>query len=674
MRRWAGRAMIGLGSNAAGAAALFALNVWICWRLFRVEYTQHFNSVEGFFIAMARHISTHWGGFSWWPLWHCGMPYQETYVPLVHLVVAAVASLAKISAAHAYHDVIGVAYSLGAVTLFLMAMRLGASRGAAFLAGLAYSLFSPSALLMPDVARDVGGWFYCRRLQVLTVYGEGPHVTSMALLPLVILALQHALERRTRRSFALAALAIATLFLTNVPGTMATGLAVFCWIAVQPAGRWARGWAVAAGASGLAYAIACYGVPPSSLATIVGNVGPMHTGFWFALHKTPLLLPGALIAAAALGYLLRYSRLPLFARFGFLYCGLLAAMVLTAHPQTFELLPQVGRLQLEMEIPTCLLLGGLAWWIYNHSPRWLKPVLLVVAIAAIAVQIRNYRAGARADIQAVDPATRSEYASAQWLDTHLHGQRVYATGSDRFWLDAFTDTPQVDGCCDQGTSMPVLRVLPYVVNPAYNPEVTKLAVVYLEALGAHALVASGPESTEEYRDIKAPERFAPLLPVLHREHGETIYGVPQRGTSLAHVLRPGENARIPDWHEAARAEVVKYVDAIEDDSRPAAAFEWSGPSTARIRATLRRDDLVSVQIAWFAGWKAAANGQARAVSADGLGLILIRPECEGNCEITLRWTGPRDLTACAWIAGVALLLTAALLFLSPSFLPSAKSP
>ena len=674
MQRLAGRIATGLGSIAAGAAALFALNIWICWRLFRIEYTQHFNSVEGFFIAMARYISTHWGGFSWWPLWHCGMPYQDTYVPLVHLVVAAVASLAKTSAAHAYHDVLGVAYSLGAATLFLMAIRLGASRSAAFLAGLLYSLFSPAALLMPDVARDIGGWYYCRRLQVMTVYGEGPHVTSMALLPLVILALQYALDRRTRRSFALAALAIATLFLTNVPGTMASGLAVFCWIAVQPADRWARGWAVAAGASGLAYGIACYGVPPSSLATVVGNVGPMHTGFWFALHKTPLLLPGALIAAAALGYLLRYSRLPLFARFGFLYCGLLAAMVLTAHPQTFELLPQVGRLQLEMEIPVCLLLGGLAWWIYTHSPRWLKPVLAAVAITAVAVQICNYRAGARADIQAVDPAARSEYASARWLDTHLHGQRVYATGSDRFWLDAFTDTPQVDGCCDQGTSMPVLRVLPYVVNPAYNPEVTKLAVVYLEALGAHALVTSGPESTEEYRDIKAPERFAPLLPVLHREHGETIYGVPQRGTSLAHVLRPGEEPRIPDWHEAARAEVVKYVDAIEDGSRPEAAFEWLGPSTARIRATLRRDDLVSVQVAWFAGWKATANSHARAVSADGLGLILIRPECEGNCEITLSWTGPRDRKPCAWIAGLAIVLTAALLFISPSSLPAAKSP
>ena len=234
MRRLAGRIA---GSNRAGAATLFALNIWICWRLFRIEYSRHFDSVEGFFIAMARYISTHWSGFSWWPLWHCGMPYQDTYVPLVHLVVAAVASLAKISAAHAYHDVTGVTYSLGAATLFLMAMRLGASRGAAFLAALIYSLFSPSALLMADVARDIGGWFYGRRLQVLTVYGEGPHVTSLALLPLVILALQHALDRRTGRSFALAALATATLSLTNVPGTMATGLAVFCWIAVQPAGR-----------------------------------------------------------------------------------------------------------------------------------------------------------------------------------------------------------------------------------------------------------------------------------------------------------------------------------------------------------------------------------------------------------------------------------------------------
>lgn len=649
-------------SNATAAAVLFALNIWICRRLFRIEYTQHFNSVEGFFIAIARYASTHWGHLSWWPLWHCGMPFRDTYVPLLHLTVAAVASLARISAAQAYHDVTGVTYSLGAVTLFLMAMRLGASRTEGFLAALSYSLFSPSALLQPDIARDIGGWFHGRRLQVLTVYGEGPHVTSLALLSLVILALEYALEKRTKRSFALAALAMGALFLTNVPGTMATALAVFCWIAVQPAGRWGRAWSIAGGASALGYAIACYGVPPSSLAAILRNAGPMHTGFWLAMHATPYLLPGGLLAAAGLGHLLRYSRLPLYARFGFLYFALMAAVVLTAHSLTFELLPQAARLHLEMEIAASLLLGGLCAWIYRRSGRWVRPVLVAVTIAAVAVQIRNYDSWAHAELQAVNPATRSEYTSARWLDIHLHGQRVYITGTDDFWLNAFADEPQVEGCCDQGQSMPVLRVLPYIVFPSVNQEFTKSAVTYLEALGAQALVVSGPRSTEEYKAVRDPERYAALLPVLDRVNGDTIYGVPQRNASLAHVLRPGEAPPVHVSQEISQAELVRYAGAIEDQARPEASFEWLDPGRARIRAALRRDDLVSVQVAWFAGWKATVNRHARPVSADGLGFILLRPECEGNCEITLAWTGAPDLKPCAWIAGMALLLTILLLF------------
>jgi len=51
-------------------------------------------------------------------------------------------------------------------------------------------------------------------------------------------------------------------------------------------------------------------------------------------------------------------------------------------------------------------------------------------------------------------------------------------------------------------------------------------VLYLEALGAPALVASGPQSTEVYKDIQNPERFESLRPVLDREHGDIIYGVP----------------------------------------------------------------------------------------------------------------------------------------------------
>ena len=594
---------------------------------------------------------------------------RDTYVPLLHLSVAAIASLTSISAAHAYHIVTAVTYSLGAVALFFMAMRLGAGRGAAFLAALTYSLFSPSALLEPGVAADIGGWFHCRRLQVLTVYGEGPHVTSLALLMLAVLALQHAIETRTARSFTLASLALAALFLTNIPGTMATGLAVFCWIAVQPSGRRARAWPLAAGASALAYGIACYGVPPSTLATVLANSSDMHGGFHLTLHKMPYLLPALLLAVAAAGYRLGRTRLPLYVTFGILYLALMLVLVDTPRGAEFELLPQVRRLHLEMEIPACLLIGAFFQWLYQRSRRWAKLALVAIAIAAAAVQIYNYRAWTRAEIRRTDPANRSEYASAHWLDTHLHGQRVYASGTDGFWLEAFSDSPQVEGCCDQGLGMPILRIVPYIVSPNVNPEQTKLSVSYLEALGAQAFVVSGPQSTEEYKSVQAPERYATLLPVLARIQGETIYGVPQRAVSPAHVLHANEAIR-----EAAPPDLVRYASAIEDASRPPANLEWLDPGTARIRAVLQRDDLISVQVAWFSGWKVTANGHPRPTSADGLGFILIRPECQGDCEIALTWTGTPDLKICTWISGLAVGLAIVLLAVNPRLSRSAKTP
>src|SRR5260370_5958434 len=146
------------------------------------------------------------------------MPYQDTYVPLLHLVVAVTASITHVSAARAYHGVTGVVYALGPAALYWMAIRLGAPRGAALLSALFYSLFSPSTLLMPEMAKDLGGFWYGRRLEVMTVDGEGPHVATMTLMPVVILALQNALVKRDNRAVALAAISISLAFLTNIPG------------------------------------------------------------------------------------------------------------------------------------------------------------------------------------------------------------------------------------------------------------------------------------------------------------------------------------------------------------------------------------------------------------------------------------------------------------------------
>ncbi|HEY1338807.1 MAG TPA: hypothetical protein VGF59_14930 [Bryobacteraceae bacterium] len=637
---------------------LAALNVWIAWRLFGIEYTPHFNSVEGFFIGLDRYLSRHWGDFSWFPLWHCGMPFSDTYVPLLHLVVAAIAAVGRVSAARAYHIATGAAYCLGPVTLYLMALRLGASRGAAFVGGLAYSLFSPSAVLIPEFAKDLGSPLFPRRLQVLLVYGEGAHVTAMTFLALAILALQHAVEQRTGRASALAAGAIALVFLTNVPGTMALALAIFCWLVVQPAGARKAAWRIAALAALFAYGIACFGVPPSSLATVFGNAGRMHSGFSASLKTAPYLLPLTLSAAAGLAWLMTRAGAPLFARFAALYGALTMFFVFTArHPDKFELLPQVGRLHLEMEMGISLLIGWIGWTAYTHTPRWMRPVLLVLCLAPLTIMVRHYRTRARFDLQPVDPATRSEYTSARWLDRNLPGQRVYVMGSTGFWLNAFGESPQVIGCCDQGQAMPVLASIPYLINAGTTPDQTALGISWLEALGASAIVVNGPESTDEYKDIQKPERFEGLLPLLVRARGDSIYSVPQAQGSLAHVLHAGEEAPA----DAASPAVVRYAAAIEDASRPRADFQWLNGHEARIRATLARGDAVSVQVAYFRGWKATANGAPQTVSPDGIGFILLRPECEGNCEIRLRWTGPWDwwlslMLSLGSLAGAVLLL------------------
>jgi hypothetical protein len=157
-----------------------------------------------------------------------------------------------------------------------------------------------------------------------------------------------------------------------------------------------------------------------------------------------------------------------------------------------------------------------------------------------------------------------------------------------------------------------------------------------------------------------------MLPVLHRELGDTIYLIPQRTASLAHVLHAGEAAPaapsgVPGNGVPGNLEVTRYVEAIEDPGRAEAQCEWLSSGKARIRTRLASGDAVGVQVAYFRGWKALVRGEPRPVTADGIGFVLIRPECEGDCEIALQWTGPSDLYVAALVSLVALGLTGWLL-------------
>src|ERR1700733_13184343 len=142
------------------AVVLFLLNAYVCRGLFAIEYLRHMGSIEGVYIGLSRWAMAHWGDLSWFPLWYGGVPYQNTYLPLLHSMVALTAWTRGISPAHASHWVTAVMYCLGPGTLYALALRLCGSRWAAFSAGAIYSVLSPSAWLIPVIAADLGGLFH----------------------------------------------------------------------------------------------------------------------------------------------------------------------------------------------------------------------------------------------------------------------------------------------------------------------------------------------------------------------------------------------------------------------------------------------------------------------------------------------------------------------------------
>ena len=135
-------------------------------------------SIEAAYIGLARYIAKHLGELSWFPLWYGGIPYADTYPPLLHMVCGLVVAATGVSPGLAHHFVTATVYALGPVTLFWMAWRLGGNRASALAAGVGYSLISPACLLVKEVRFDAGGLLAGRRLCTLIVYGEGPHLTA----------------------------------------------------------------------------------------------------------------------------------------------------------------------------------------------------------------------------------------------------------------------------------------------------------------------------------------------------------------------------------------------------------------------------------------------------------------------------------------------------------------
>jgi hypothetical protein len=641
------------------AAILIAINLAIVWRLLNLRYSGYLESNEGMFIATARVMARQFGDWGWWPYWNAGMPFQNVYLPLFHMIVAIWIRLTGWAPAHSMHLVSGLAFASTPAALFAMARVMTGRSVCSFFAGLIYSLVSISAIVFPPVRLDVGGWRNLRRLFVLVAYGEAPHTFALALLPIAILCLYLALTRRSPAWKVAAGVLAGCVALSNAFGAVAIAMAAACMVLAYEKHGLLRNAAVVAAVGVCAYLWISPWLPPSLIHDLRTS-SPTAAGDWRYNACSWLGLGVWLSGFVLLWLALRAVRAPEFVRFVALFSFLTGAVVELAVGFQANVLHQPQRYHLEFEMGMVLLVIFGAQSLLDRLPAVAGRALGVLALILAGIQFTYVRAFAQQTIISTDITQRVEYKIARWMDENQKGQRALISDSASFLYNVFTDNPQFFGGHEPSVRNMMTRLGYFIIltdmgagSPARAAEVS---IAWLKAFGTRAISVSGPKSPQYYKSIQHPDKFEGVLPLLWREGDDRIYAVPARSASLAHVIPATAVVSRTPIHGLDIDPIKPYLAALEDPSLPEAKFNWDGSSAARISARIEPGQLVSVQISYAPGWEAAIGGAPRKIRPDALGLLVIEPHCSGACEIRLSYTGGVERTATRVASVLAMLI------------------
>ncbi len=633
---------------------LFALNAAICRPLFGIEYLDDFQSNEGSWIAIGKFLLQNWPHVSWFPWFDAGMPFENTYLPGVSAMVAVTSIVGHCSPAHAFHFLAALAFSLAPVSLFLFALGVSGRLAPSVSAAVLWSVFSPS-IIFPEILHDMGTPFGIRRLRDIVYFGDTPHNVAICLLPISLLLTFRYLEKPTGRRFALAALASAGVMITNAFGIVVVFLSSLILFAAGNRLSW-RNLARVGGVQLAAYLVLCRFLPPSLIRLLETNSQLVGGDFRFTWRTVGLAGCFLAILVVLWASTRRLSNPML--QFAILFSVCFGGVAFLGL-QNLNLLPQPVRYHLEMEAGVCLATAFLMEPLIRRIP------LRYIAFAAIPLMwlaIKDWQF-ARQLIHPADIVHAAPFREARWIATYLPGQRVLVSSEGEFLFNLFSDNPQMSAGHEPSTPNWVQHVAIYTIETGQNAgdQDGPISVLWLKAFGCGAILVPGRDSKDHYHPISNPDKFEGLLPLLWRESGESIYEVPQRSGSLAHVMPRSAIVRNRPISGLDIGELRQYVDALESEAAPLASIDWDNPEHAMIAAKMDSSQVLSVQINYDPGWEARVGGTKIKIGSDKLGFIVIEPACS-DCSIDLVFSGGRERQVALEVSVFVLLGLVSMLF------------
>ena len=383
---------------------------------FKARYTDKWASIESTFIADARFLMDHWPHPQWQPLWYAGTRFDYIYPPALRYGTAAVAKVTGFWPVKAYHFYTALFYCVGIAGVYFL-IRVGTgSRGAAVLGAVATAMMSPSFLILKQYRMDA--WkLLPLRLGVLVKYGEGPHMTALAFVPIALAFTWLALEKRRLWAIGAAALACAAVVSNNFYG--ATALAVFYplmlwsfWITRQQEGV-KRIFIAAAVIPVLAYGLTAFWLVTSYFKITVDNMKYVSEhgtvgSIWIALAV-------AVAYAAASDKLARGKPERTWAVFAAGCVVFFSLNVLGNNFFNFRISGEPLRLVPELDLVFILGMATFLSWLWDRPGRAARIAAGVIVVAAFATTNGYLRHAWHMFPLWPDYQSRVEYRVSDWL-------------------------------------------------------------------------------------------------------------------------------------------------------------------------------------------------------------------------------------------------------------------
>ncbi len=632
--RWASKTM-----DIIALVGLLALNVALVYPLFQGEYTQYRASVEPVYMAVARFITQHPLYPTWNPLWYGGYPFRIFYTPLLPYTLALVHALSSLTIPATYRLVTASLYLLAPLTWYILVLYLTKRRLTATLAALAYSLLPSFVYLIPEVRDVARGFGYAPwRLLVIMLYGEGPHTCALAFTPLAALFFLRALRVPKFANYLGAAFFIGLVALINFIALFGLGVILMAiltseMVTGQPFEKLKR--AVTSG-------LLTYG-----LCAFWFNTSFIRASFSFGtgsqvVHNLVTIWPLLLLLLLLSGLLLLFfsgkTKLqPLL--LSLLWLAGLGIIVFAWYGFQLAIAPQPKRYVPELEMAFTLLLALAATWVYDslaskkrgkvYAPLFALSLILFLGVLSLPF-LRAAHTITRPGPGITDTF---EYQIARWFADHVEKEeRVYVTGNATFWLNLFSDVPQVRGGLDQSATNPWWEHAAYQIN---RGEDGSLAILWAKAFNVRYILVNYPESSDPFHDYTHPEKFEGLLEPVHSKAGNVIFEVPLATADLVRIVDLAKLRAVPPIENALDKESLQaYVDMVEGGRE--AYYTVDSINRASIDADLGAGEAILVRMTYDPGWRATCGRRDLRIERDPLGFMLIATEELAPCTIELR--------------------------------------